>query len=239
MDEAQGSKDSVGQPSADRRVDVLDHGYVALVDTMGDDLTPARCARTSFNGGLEEREAEKDKRLLGYLVRNQHNTPLEFCQVRFYMKLPLFVAAQLVRHRTASINQVSYRYVAARDEFYLPEASRMVKRPENMKQGSGSEVVLAPEGCRGFLEGSYRQAFAAYQILLENELAPEIARIVLPQATYTEWYWQNDLHNTIHFLRLRLDEHAQWETRQYAIAMRDLLLGVFPTALEAAGLYPK
>lgn len=238
MAEAQEREDPVAElPAEPRRIiQVLDHGFVALDAVMGDDLTPARCARTSFNKAGEAREEEKDRRLTRYLVTHRHTTPLEFCQLRFYMKLPLFVAAQLVRHRTASINQVSYRYVEAKPEFYRPANARMERRAENVKQGSGGGVVDDPDKAASRMEQAFSDAWYAYRMLLAQDLAPEIARIVLPQATYTEWYYQMDLHNLIHLLRLRMDPHAQWETRQYAQAMHDLAKEVFPTAIEASGL---
>lgn len=228
--------DQLPEPKEMRTIQVLDHGFVALDAVMGDDLTPARCARTSFNKAGEAREEEKDRRLTRYLVSHRHTTPLEFCQLRFYMKLPLFVAAQLVRHRTASINQVSYRYVEAKPEFYLPDVSRMERRAEDVKQGSGGGLMDKPEVNQKYMGTMMEWAFMAYNDLLASGLAPEIARIILPQATYTEWYYQMDLHNLIHLLHLRLDDHAQWETRQYAQAMHTLAREAFPTAIEASGL---
>lgn len=211
---------------------VLDHGYVALVDYMGDDRTPARTARTSFRN-RKERTVEEDAKLTDYLVRNKHTTPIEFCQVRLYMKMPIFVARQLVRHRTASINEVSYRYVTAAREFYVPALDRMQRKSESNKQGSSSEVVDRPEECAHTMRVACDFAFDAYEKLLVEGLAPELARAVLPVSTYTEWYWQNDLHNTLHMLRLRLDPHAQYEIRVYAEAVLELLRPVFPTIIAS------
>lgn len=214
-------------------IQCLDHGFVALVDTMGDDRTPARCARTSFRNASAERTEEQDAKLTDYLVRNRHTTPIEFCQVRFYMKMPIFVARQLVRHRTASINEVSYRYVTAAREFYVPALDRMQRKSESNKQGSSLEIVEHPERCSAVISRSGDLAFDAYEQLLGMGLAPELARVVLPCGTYTEWYWQNDLHNTLHMLRLRLDPHAQYEIRVYAEAMLALLRPAFTTIIEA------
>ncbi len=211
----------------------LNHGYVALDGVMGDDRTPARCARTSFRNADAERTAEQDAKLTDYLVRNRHTTPIEFCQVRFYMKMPIFVARQLVRHRTASINEVSYRYVTAAREFYVPAQDRMQRKSESNKQGSSSVVVDDPEFCAMTIRASGNRAFDEYEQLLASGLAPELARTVLPCGTYTEWYWQNDLHNTLHMLRLRLDPHAQYEIRVYAEAMLALLRPVFPTIIAS------
>lgn len=220
-------------PPPPTEIACLDHGYVALVDVMGDDRTPARCARTSFRNATAERSAEQDAKLTDYLVRNKHTTPIEFCQVRFYMKLPIFVARQLVRHRTASINEVSYRYVTAAREFYVPALDRMQRKSETNKQGSSSILVDDPPVCMGIINDAGHAAFDTYEDLLRRGLAPELARTVLPCGTYTEWYWQNDLHNTLHMLRLRLDPHAQYEIRVYAEAMLALLRPLFPTIIAS------
>jgi thymidylate synthase (FAD) len=211
---------------------VLDLGYVILTDVMGDDRTPAQTARTSFRN-RKERTAEEDARLTDYLIRNRHTTPLEFCQARFYMKLPLFVAAQLVRHRTSSINQISYRYVKAAREYYIPDFDRMQKQSTDNKQGSGEEIISDPHSAAWLMRRSNETAFDHYERLLETGLATELCRTVLPVATYTEWYWQCDLHNLLHMLRLRLDPHAQHEIRVYAEAMLDLIRPIFPTIVES------
>lgn len=213
-------------------ISILDHGFVALVDTMGTDRTPAQTARTSFRN-RQERTSEEDAKLTGYLVRNRHTTPLEFCQLLFYMKMPIFVARQLVRHRTASINEVSYRYVKAAREFYVPDLERMQRKAENNKQGSSSEVVDDPARCAAVIRSAGEVAFDNYEWLLNAGLAPELARSVLPLGTYTEWYWQCDLHNTLHMLRLRLDPHAQHEIRVYAKAMLSLIRPLYPTIVAA------
>jgi thymidylate synthase (FAD) len=211
----------------------LNHGYVALAATMGNDSTPAQCARTSFHNADAARTPEQDAKLTDYLVRNRHTTPLEFCQVRFYMKMPIFVARQLVRHRTASINEVSYRYVTATREFYVPELDRMQKKATDNKQGSSNALVNDPESCRHLIQMAGDRAFDSYERLLGEGLAPELARTVLPCGTYTEWYFQQDLHNTLHLLKLRLDPHAQYEVRVYAEAMLKLLRPIFPTIISS------
>jgi len=213
-------------------IQVLNHGYIALTDVMGHDRTPAQTARTSFRNKTERTE-EEDAKLTDYLVRNRHTTPLEFCQVRFYMKMPIFVARQLVRHRTASINEVSYRYVKAAREFYVPTPERCQRRTETNKQGSSSEIVDDPTMVRELIEMAGNYAFDNYDRLLQIGLAPELARTVLPCGTYTEWYWQADLHNFLGMLRLRLDPHAQYEIRVYAEAALQLVQPVFPTIVAA------
>jgi len=212
---------------------ILGPGFVALTDHMGTDRTPAQCARTSFNNASQERTEEQDARLTRYLVKHKHTTPLEFCQVRFYIKCPMFVGEQILRHRTASINKISYRYVKAAREFYVPPLERMQKASEDKKQGSSAELVENTTDCAYYIARAGNKAFDAYEKLLLQGLAPEIARTVLPLGTFTEFYWQNDLHNTLHFLGLRLEEHAQWETQQYAKAMLSLIEPIYPTIVAA------
>lgn len=213
-------------------VKVLDHGYVALVDTMGHDRTPAQTARTSFRNRVV-RTPEEDAKLTDYLVRNRHTTPLEFCQVLFYMKMPIFVARQLVRHRTASINEVSYRYVQAAREYYVPAPERMQRQATSNKQGSSDETIDEPLMAQELMHQTCELAFDGYQALLAQGLAAEIARTVLPCGTYTEWYWQSDLHNFLNMLRLRLDAHAQYEIRVFARAMLELAYPHFPTIIQS------
>jgi thymidylate synthase (FAD) len=218
--------------SVGREIAVLNHGYVALTEVMGGDRTPARTARTSFRNRVERTE-EEDAKLTRYLVSHRHTTPLEFCQVRFYMKMPIFVARQLVRHRTASINEISLRYVQASEEFYVPDVERCQRQSESNKQGSSSALVEDPGIVRLLIENAGRMAFEHYGDLLKRGLSKELARMVLPLGTYTEWYWQADLHNFLHMLRLRLDPHAQYEIRVYAEAMLELARPHFPTVIAA------
>lgn len=210
----------------------LNHGYVALVDHMGDDRTPAQTARTSFRNRVEK-TAEEDARLTRYLVNHRHTTPLEFCQVRYYMKMPIFVARQLVRHRTASINEISLRYVQATEEFYVPDRERCQRQSETNKQGSSLEIVDDPEVCQRLITLVGQYAFAVYEDLIDCGLSKELARTVLPLGTYTEWYWQTDLHNFLHMIKLRRDPHAQYEIRVYADAMLELAREHFPTVIAA------
>jgi thymidylate synthase (FAD) len=213
-------------------IQVLDHGYVALVDTMGDDRTPARTARTSFRN-KKARTEEEDARLTRYLVKHRHTTPLEFCQLLFYVKAPIFVSRQLVRHRQQSLNEVSYRYVTAAREFYIPAIERMQKKAENNKQGSSDEIVDSPDLCAQLMRETCDHAFNTYEELLNQGLAPELARAVLPVSTYTEWYTQWDLHNFLHMVGLRTDPHAQYEVRVYAEAMLALAEAHYPTVIQA------
>ncbi len=213
-------------------IQCLDHGYVILTDVMGDDRTPANTARTSFRN-KKPRTEDEDIKLTKYLIKNKHNTPLEFVQLRFYMKLPIFVARQFVRHRMQSINEVSYRYVTAAREFYIPELVRMQKKAENNKQGSSEELVRNPTWCETLIKCAGDASFEAYENLLAAGLAPELARIVLPCGTYTEWYCQYDMHNFLHMIKLRTDPHAQYEIRVYADAMLKLAKEEFPTLIAS------
>jgi thymidylate synthase (FAD) len=214
-------------------IKVLDHGYVALDGVMGDDRTAARCARTSFRNKDQDRTAEQDAKLVDYLIRNHHNTPLEFCQLRFYVKMPIIVARQLVRQRTQSINEISLRYVQATREFYVPALDRMQRQSTTNKQGSSSEVVERPWLCESLIRHAGNEAFDTYELLLNEGLAKELARTVLPLGTYTEWFTQMNLHNFFHMLSLRLDPHAQYESRVYAQAMLDLARPMFPLTIDA------
>lgn len=214
-------------------ISVLDHGIVALMDVQGDNNRPAVAARTSYRTDASDYTDEQNAKLIRYLIRNKHNTPLQFCGATFYMVMPIFVARQLVRHRTASINEESLRYVEARKQFYLADPARMQKQSTNNKQGSSDEVV---ENAKELLarEAALQVAcWEEYQYRLQSGLAKELARAVLPLSTYTAWYWINDLHNIFHLLGLRLDSHAQYEIRVYAQAMLDLLQPHFPAAIAA------
>jgi thymidylate synthase (FAD) len=211
----------------------LNYGFVALTDVLGDDRTAAQTARTSFRNAGVEKTPEEDAKLTRYLISHRHNTPLEFIQLRFYMKMPIFVARQLIRHRTASVNELSYRYVKAAREFYIPETDRCQRQSTSNKQGSAVELVEDTATCRKLITHAGNAAFDAYEVLLSLGMAAELARTVLPVGTYTEWYWQNDMHNFLHMLGLRLDPHAQFEIRVYAEAMLALVRPRFPTIIEA------
>lgn len=215
-------------PSAYGRIKVLNHGVVALVDVMGDDLRSAQIARKSFRT-TETKTREEDERLSRYLVKNRHTTPIEFNECVFFIKMPIFVARQLVRHRTASIEEVSLRYVEAVREFYVPELDRMQRQSESNKQGSSFETVENPAFWQDYMVKSCDTSFNVYEQLVDIGLAKELARSVLPLGTYTEWFWKCDLHNILHMLGLRLDAHAQYEIRVYAEAILSLIHPIFPT----------
>lgn len=220
----------------DTRLGVLDHGFVELIDIMGDDREPARAARLSYKDG-KWREPEKDYKLSRYLLRNHHTTPFEMVELKWRVKLPIFVARQWVRHRTANINEFSMRYADPERlsegdaiDYYTPATWR-VSDPDN-KQGSIAPVDNDWVHVTNMYNGATRNAIGHYRWLQSQGVANEQARMILPVSVYTEWIWKNDLHNTFHFLRLRADSHAQWEIQEYAHAMIAILSGVLPNLME-------
>ncbi|MDP2662396.1 MAG: FAD-dependent thymidylate synthase [Dehalococcoidia bacterium] len=210
--------------------EVLDLGYVRLIDVMGDDWEPARAARTSYDQPLKGEEA--DTKLMRYLLRNRHTTPFEMVELKWEMKLPIFVARQIIRHRTANVNEMSGRYTEMPDEHYVPEEWRA--QDTKNKQGSvAGGLDLTHQGAASAVyDFANKQAYDAYQSLLGIGVAREMARMILPLSMYTKWIWKLDLHNTLHFLELRLDSHATSETQQYARAMNALMRGVLPQTMK-------
>jgi thymidylate synthase (FAD) len=220
-----------GRPHLDKEINVLDHGYVKLVDYMGSDRRIVEAARVSTDS--VSRSKHDDRRLIRYLMNQEHWSPFEQCEVVFEMQLPIFVARQMVRTRTASINECSGRYIELPDISYSPELSRMNIQAESNKQGSGSDVIENSESMLEEIEIACDSSFSSYHKLLESGLAKELARVVLPVSTYSKWYWKIDLRNLFNFLRLRLDSHSQYEIRVYAEAMQELVKPLFPIAYEA------
>ena len=212
---------------------VLDKGFVRLVDYLGGDARIVQSARVSYQEGTKT--VREDAALIDYLVRHKHTSPLEQVVLTFHVKMPIFVARQWLRHRTARLNEISGRYSVMRDEFYLPEATVVRRQSEVNKQGRSEEEVPAALQARTLelLKAGQADAYRGYQELLDEDVARELARINLPLALYTEMYWQIDLHNLFHFLRLRLDAHAQHEIRAYAEVMAELARAVAPLAYEA------
>ncbi len=217
----------------DREYPVLNAGFVRLVDYMGGDQRIVQSARVSYGSGTKS--YREDKGLINYLLRNDHTSPFEQVVLTFHTKMPVFVARQWVRHRTARLNEISGRYSVLKDEFYLPDGDHIAPQSSDNKQGRSAEP-FPPDEQREItmrLRDGQRDAYGAYQELLDRGLARELARVNLPVSTYTEWYWQIDLHNLFHFLRLRLDAHAQYEIRAYAEVMLAITRTVCPIATEA------
>ena len=210
----------------------LDKGFVRLVDSMGGDDAIVQAARVSYGQGTSK--VSQDRGLIRYLMRHRHTTPFEMVEFKFHCKMPIFVARQWVRHRTANINEYSLRYSEARDEFYYQEPENIQFQSSLNKQGRSGEVPpeLKQKVLDYFHENSER-SFALYQELNKAGVARELARSLLPVNIYTEWYWKNDLHNLLHFIGLRSDSHAQYEIRVFSDAMAHYVKEKAPFAWEA------
>tara|TARA_B100000927_G_scaffold56658_1_gene43452 strand:+ start:148 stop:1107 length:960 start_codon:yes stop_codon:yes gene_type:complete len=210
----------------------LDKGFVRLVDSMGGDDAIVQSARVSYGKGTSK--VSQDRGLIRYLMRHRHTTPFEMVEFKFHCKMPIFVARQWVRHRTANINEYSLRYSEARDEFYFPDPDHIEFQSTLNKQGRIGEVDedLKKKVQAYFKEISDR-SFEIYCELNEAGVARELARAILPVNLYTEWYWKNDLHNLLHFIGLRSDGHAQYEIRVFSDAMATYVKEVAPFAWEA------
>ncbi len=215
-------------------VPVLDHGFVRVVDYMGDDGAVVQAARVSYGRGT--RRALEDEGLIRYLMRHYHSTPFEMCEIKFHVKLPIFVARQWIRHRTANVNEYSARYSILDKDYYLPAPEQMAKQSADNRQGRG-EVLDVETTARvmEMLRQDAEQTYGHYEEMLGEEtgLARELARMNLTLNTYTQWYWKTDLHNLFHFLRLRADAHAQYEIRVYAEAMLKLTEAWVPLSYKA------
>ncbi len=211
----------------------LDHGFVRAVDYMGDDSAVVQAARVSYGRGT--RRVREDRGLIRYLMRHRHTTPFEMAEIKLHVKLPIFVARQWIRHRTANVNEISARYSVLDREFFLPRPEDLAVQSRSNRQGRGRS--LDPEQAAEVLDLLKRdaaQAHDTYQQLLDRwDLARELARINLPLSTYTQWYWKIDLHNLLHFLSLRLHPHAQREIRVYAEAIAELVRLWVPLTWEA------
>ncbi len=212
---------------------ILDHGFVRLVDFMGSDAAIVQAARVSYGAGTTKKS--RDRELIRYLLGHAHTSPFEMVEFKFHVKLPIFVARQWIRHRTANVNEYSGRYSVMKDEFYVPRAEDIRFQSEVNMQGRSDENV--PEDLQQefleYLASSQKDVFANYKKFIDTGLARELSRISLPLSLYTEWYWKIDLHNLLHFLRLRMDSHAQMEIRLYAEKMAEIVAAICPMTMEA------
>ncbi len=217
----------------DREFPVLNKGFVRLVDYMGSDDRIVQSARVSYGEGTKS--YRQDKGLIDYLLRNDHTSPFEQVVFTFHCKMPIFIARQWVRHRTARLNEISGRYSVMKNEFYVPAAGDISFQSEDNKQGRSEEEVPAAlrQEVLDIITKNCEDAYGSYEGLIEKGIARELARINLPLNLYTEWYWQIDLHNLFHFLRLRMDGHAQKEIRDYGNIMYGLASKVCPLAFES------
>lgn len=217
---------------------VLDHGFIRVIDYMGDEPAIVQAARVSYGEGTKT--PSDDRGLLRYLMRHRHTTPFEMCEIKLHVKLPVFVARQWIRHRTANVNEYSARYSILAREFYVPETADIAKQSATNKQGraDGTDDVRADDA-RDMMRQAADNAFDTYEALSADDepddlgIARELARIVTPVSTYTEWYWKVDLHNLLHFLSLRADPHAQKEIRVYAEIICEIVEAWMPNVWEA------
>jgi thymidylate synthase (FAD) len=217
----------------DKELSVPSHGFVRLVDYMGSDQSIVQAARVSYGAGTKS--VREDRGLIRYLMRHEHTTPFEMVVLKFHIKAPIFVVRQWVRHRTASINEESGRYSIMREEFHEPDRADVGYQSKNNKQGRASDEVPGEIVQRflDFLKEDRETAYAHYEQSLGDNIARELARINLPLSLYSEFYWQMNLHNLLHFLSLRLDQHAQKEIRDYATQVALCTKAVAPIAWEA------
>lgn len=215
---------------------VLDHGFVRVVDYMGDDAAIVQAARVSYGAGTKA--ARDDTGLIRYLMRHWHSTPFEMCEIKLHVKLPVFVARQWIRHRTANVNEYSARYSILDREFYIPAPEHLAAQSSQNNQGRGV-VLEGSEAARvlDILKSDAETSYDHYQEMLSQDgqkgLARELARMNLPANIYTQWYWKVDLHNLFHFLRLRADPHAQYKIRAYAEEICRLIADWVPAAYRA------
>ena len=217
----------------DKEFSVLDKGFVRLVDYMGSDARIVQSARVSYGEGTKT--YRQDQGLINYLLRNEHTSPFEQVSFTFHIKMPIFVARQWIRHRTAKVNEISGRYSIMAEEAYIPEKEHINLQSDDNKQARSDEMV-SPEMQNKVIEllqKDQERSFETYKELLDLGIARELSRINLPLSLYTQWYWKIDLHNLFHFLKLRLDKHAQYEIRVYAEVMLEIIKNVCPMACEA------
>ncbi len=224
---------------------VLDHGFVRVIDYMGDDAAIVQAARVSYGTGTKQ--VNQDRGLINYLMRHWHTTPFEMCEIKFHIKLPIFVARQWIRHRTANVNEYSARYSIMDKEFYIPEPHHLSPQSKQNHQGRSDQPLTGDEAKRvlELLKQDSAQCYDHYEEMLnltpegtvKDEgklgLARELARMNLTMNYYTQWYWKCDLHNLFHFLMLRADSHAQYEIRAFADVMLDIAKKWVPFAYEA------
>ena len=225
-------------------IPILDHGFVRVVDYMGDDSSIVQSARVSYGKGTKK--VSTDEGLIKYLMRHWHSTPFEMCEIKYHVKLPIFIARQWIRHRTANVNEYSARYSILDKEFYLPSKEHLAAQSQSNRQGRG-EVLEGDQAKKvlNLLKQDAEQTYENYETMLNERydgsvideknvgLARELARMNLTLNTYTQWYWKTDLLNLMNFLRLRADHHAQYEIRTYAEAMLDTLKKWVPITYEA------
>ena len=225
-------------------IEVLDHGFIRVIDYMGDDTSIVQSARVSYGKGTKQ--ISNDKGLIKYLMRHRHSTPFEMCEIKFHIKLPIFIARQWIRHRTANVNEYSARYSILDKEFYIPSPENLASQSATNNQGRGDAITTEEaSNVIDILRRDAEQTYSNYETLLNKNssgetiddnksgIARELARMNLTLNTYTQWYWKIDLNNLLHFLALRADGHAQYEIRVYADAMLDIVRKWVPLTYAA------
>lgn len=223
-----------------KTIPVLDHGFIRVVDYMGNDSSIVQAARVSYGAGTKQ--VNEDRGLINYLMRHGHTTPFEMCEIKLHIKLPIFVMRHWVRHRTANINEYSARYSVLSNEFYIPELSKIAGQSKTNKQGRADDQMSSEDKSEiaKTLSEFSEKAYEKYSHMLNDlGLTRELARTILPVNVYTEMYWKIDLHNLFHFLRLRADSHAQYEIQCYANAILDIVKLWVPFAYDAFINYRK
>jgi len=217
----------------DKEYKVLDKGFIRLVDYLGSDSRIVQAARVSYGAGTKS--VREDAALIDYLLRHQHTSPFEQVVFTFHLKMPIFVARQWIRHRTARINEISGRYSIMQNECYVPACDDIAFQSTDNRQGRSDSPVSedVQHAIQTALQDQQKIAYKGYQDMLDKNIARELARINLPLALYTEFYWQIDLHNLFHFLKLRCDTHAQKEIRAYAHVLLDICKKVVPLAVQS------
>ena len=225
-------------------IPILDHGFIRVIDYMGNDTSIVQAARVSYGKGTKQ--VSTDSGLIKYLMRHWHSTPFEMCEIKYHVKLPIFIARQWIRHRTANVNEYSARYSILDKEFYLPKKEHLAAQSKNNRQGRG-EVLEGEQANKvlSLLKDDAERTYDNYETMLnerydgsvvdekEPGLARELARMNLTLNTYTQWYWKTDLLNLMNFLRLRADSHAQYEIRVYADIMLDTVKKWVPITYDA------
>lgn len=224
---------------SDLQINCLDKGFVRLIDSMPRlvpdktaDFAIVQAARVSYGDGTKS--VNEDRGLIRYLLRHTHTTPFEMIEFKFHCKMPIFVARQWIRHRTANVNEYSGRYSVMKDEFYIPDVENVRKQSKTNKQGGDQPIEeIDAQNFINLLDAQCNESYHYYQKEINNGVSREQARMILPVNNYTEWYWKIDLHNLFHFLALRCDAHAQMEIRVFAEAMLKLIEPIVPVAVEA------
>ena len=225
-------------------IPILDHGFIRVIDYMGDDTSIVQSARVSYGKGTKK--VSTDSGLIKYLMRHWHSTPFEMCEIKYHVKLPIFIARQWIRHRTANVNEYSARYSILDKEFYLPSKENLAAQSQSNRQGRGDTLKgEQAEEVLNLLKNDAERTYQNYETMLNERydgniiddnktgLARELARMNLTLNTYTQWYWKIDLHNLLHFLSLRADPHAQWEIRVFANIIAGMVKRVAPLSFEA------